>query len=859
MPARCWRILCAVVLVTCWQAGLCSRASAGDHGTTGGARRPNILFILLDNVGKDWFRCYGSQEDVTPNIDRLARTGIKFRTCYVTPVCSTTRVMLLTGRYPFTTGWHTHHDPAIYGGGYFDWNRETCIARVLQSAGYRTCISGKWQINDLFDPQQKDALTRHGFDEYCIFPEGKKGHPAHKKRYWDPYVIQNGKRLETEGRFGPDIFSDYLIDFFRRNRDRPFFAYYSTILTHIPVVPTPHNRDRELTPREQFAGMVSYADHLIGRLEGALEELGLRERTLIFITVDNGTDNGTDQKNFQSLGGRIGGRISGEGIYSLKERGINMPLIVNGPGIVPEGRESDVLIDATDFFPTLAELAGARLPADRRIDGRSFAWQLRGDSPPQTPRPWCLTQYYDTRVVRDQRFKLYSDGLYSDGEFYDLSEDPLEQHNLIGTPRMLDRETRRAYDQLCQVLGRLPPDAKLPWKFRSISARKIARDEAERAEREHPRRPRARELGIDIGLMSPGKLNAITDVPGVQVGHCTIFQGDHVRTGVTAIVPHGGNLFREKVPAAVVVGNGFGKLVGSTQVNELGTIETPIVLTNTLSVFTAANAVVDYMLALPGNQNVRSVNPIVGETNDGFLNDIRGRHVERRHVLAAIRGAAAGPVPEGSVGAGTGTRCLGFKGGIGTSSRIVSSAGDPYVVGVLVQSNFNGALSIGGAPIGQELQTPYVRQRQASAAGGDAPDGSCMIVVATNAPLNARQLRRLAKRALLGLAAVGSPMQHGSGDYVIAFSTVNHTAPMAASRSSVVQRDVLRDEHLSPLFQATKEATTEAVVNSLLRATTVTGAKGRRVEAIPIDRVQAICRKYGVIRDRALERDRSDE
>ena len=438
-------------------------------------RRPNVLFILLDNVGKDWFRCYGSQEDQTPVMDRLARTGLKFRSFYVTPVCSTTRVMLLTGRYPFRTGWHTHHDPAIYGGGYFDWNREICLARVMKSAGYDTCISGKWQINDLFDPAQKDAIYKHGFDEYCLFPEGRKGHPAHKKRYWDPYVIRDGKRLDTTGQFGPDIFTDYLIDYMSRHRERPFFAYYPMILTHIPVVSTPFNKDQDLTPRQKFAGMLRYADHLIGRLIDALDRFGLRDSTIVFITVDNGTDNGTDQKAFESLGGRIHGRISGEGIYSLTERGINMPFIVNCPALVRGGRESDDLIDASDILPTLAELAGAKLPDGVIIDGRSFAPQLLGHMRKTPWRSWCLTQYYKTRVIRDQRFKLYSTG-----EFFDLSEDPLEKHNLAGTPALKNAETAAAYKRLQHVLGSLPPNAKLPWEFRSISARKILAEEARR-------------------------------------------------------------------------------------------------------------------------------------------------------------------------------------------------------------------------------------------------------------------------------------------------------------------------------------------------------------------------------------------
>ncbi|MBI1314473.1 sulfatase-like hydrolase/transferase [bacterium] len=449
------------------------------HAAESEAQRPNILFILLDNVGKDWFRCYGSSEDQTPVIDGLARTGLKFRHFYVTPVCSTTRVMLLTGRYPFRTGWHTHHDPAIYGGGYFDWNREVCLARVMKSAGYDTCISGKWQINDLFDPEQQDAINRHGFDDYCLFPEGKKGHPAHKNRYWNAYVIRNGEKLDTNGQFGPDIFTNHLIEFMARDRDRPFFAYYSTILTHIPVVETPHNKGQNLTPRELFAGMLNYMDHLIGRLVKSLEETGQRDNTIIFVAVDNGTDNGTDQNAFQSLGGRINGLISGEGIYSLSERGINVPLIVNCPKLVPNGFETDDLIDASDLLPTLAALGGAPLPDGITIDGRSFAPQVLGQPHNNVWRPWCLTQYYKTRVIRDQRFKLYSTG-----EFYDLSEDPLELHNLAGTPRLTDALTAGAHASLQQVLDSLPENAKLPWEFRSISARQIRA--AEQAQQGQP-------------------------------------------------------------------------------------------------------------------------------------------------------------------------------------------------------------------------------------------------------------------------------------------------------------------------------------------------------------------------------------
>ncbi|MHC4179770.1 MAG: DmpA family aminopeptidase [Planctomycetota bacterium] len=356
-------------------------------------------------------------------------------------------------------------------------------------------------------------------------------------------------------------------------------------------------------------------------------------------------------------------------------------------------------------------------------------------------------------------------------------------------------------------------------------------------------RPRARQIGIEIGILPPGPEDAITDVAGVLVGHHTLRSAAGVRTGVTAVVPHGGNLFQQKVPAAIVVGNGFGKLVGISQVDELGTLETPIVLTNTLSVFTAADAVIDYTLSQEGNQEVRSVNPVVGETNDGYLNDIRARRVRREHVLSAIRAARGGPVSEGSVGAGTGTRCLGFKGGIGTASRRVPGPAGGYTVGALVQSNFSGVLSVAGVPVGKELGNHFLKDL---AGPGQVDGGSCMIVLATDAPLDARQLKRLARRALLGLGAVGSPMAHGSGDYVIAFSTHEKVRVSHGGRPRAQSRYVVPDEALSPLFQAAREATEEAVLNSLLRATTVTGNRGRKVEAIPIDRLLEICRRYGV-------------
>jgi D-aminopeptidase len=354
-------------------------------------------------------------------------------------------------------------------------------------------------------------------------------------------------------------------------------------------------------------------------------------------------------------------------------------------------------------------------------------------------------------------------------------------------------------------------------------------------------RPRARQLGIAPGIYPTGNLNAITDVAGVRVGHTTVIEGDDARTGVTAVVPHGGNLFQEKVVGAVFVGNAFGKLAGSTQVMELGTIETPIVLTNTLSVGVAVDAVVRYTLAQPGNEQVRSVNAVVGETNDGNLNDIRGLHVSRQHVLDAITHATSGPVPEGSVGAGTGTINFGWKGGIGTSSRVVPGS---YVIGVLAQTNYGGNLTIAGVPIFRLLSPPPLRAAlddPTTRAGASAGDGSCMLVVATDAPLDVRDLSRLAARAVFGLGRTGSSFSNGSGDYAIAFST----SPEMRSRFGETElrtRQMLPTDAVSPLFQAALEATEEAVYNALFQATTVRSKFGT-AQAIPIDRVRELLPK----------------
>jgi D-aminopeptidase len=363
-------------------------------------------------------------------------------------------------------------------------------------------------------------------------------------------------------------------------------------------------------------------------------------------------------------------------------------------------------------------------------------------------------------------------------------------------------------------------------------------------------RPRARELGVSVGVIPTGTLNAITDIEGVLVGHTTIIRGDNVRTGVTAILPHGGNLFREKVPGAVFVGNGFGKLAGSTQVNELGEIETPILLTSTLSVPRVADFVIDYMLALPGNEDVLSINPLVAETNDGYLNDIRGRHISRDDVFAAIKGAKSGAVAEGSVGAGTGTIAFGFKGGIGTSSRKLPQRLGGYTIGVLVQTNFGGVLTINGAPVGRELGRYYLKDELTEKdRQQNNPDGSVIIVIATDAPLDARNLNRMAARAMMGLARTGAAASNGSGDYAIAFSTAPDVRIKTLSqneRNTPRNLKSLANDATSPLFLAVIEATEEAIYNSLFKATTTSG-RGRTVEALPLDRTVEILRKHGLI------------
>jgi len=354
----------------------------------------------------------------------------------------------------------------------------------------------------------------------------------------------------------------------------------------------------------------------------------------------------------------------------------------------------------------------------------------------------------------------------------------------------------------------------------------------------------ARAFGIPFGIFSPGPTNAITDVGGVLVGQVTLRSGDSVRTGATAILPHGGNLFQEKVPAAIYLGNGFGKLVGYSQVAELGNIETPIVLTNTLSVPTAAEAIITHTLSMEGNERVRSVNPVVGETNDGRLNDIRGRHLQPDQVLRAIREASADRPAEGNVGAGTGTVCFGWKGGIGSSSRQLPRELGGYRVGVLVQSNFGGVLQVAGVPVGQELGQYSFRSLLEDNPG----DGSCMIIVATDAPVDARNLERLAKRAMLGLARTGGYASNGSGDYVIAFSTHIALRIPYSNTDPTLQQEVLPNAAMSPLFLAAVEATEEAIINSLFAAKSER-VNGYDIKALPVERVLDLLREYGLLND----------
>jgi arylsulfatase A-like enzyme len=453
--------------------------TARDASAAATADRPNIVFILIDNCGKEWFGCYGSEENCTPNIDRLARGGLLVSNCYTPVVCGPSRTVALTGRYLLRSGFTYHHDAALYSGGGLDPAKEITFARLLRDAGYATAIAGKWQINNLYD--QPDVIKRHGFDEALLCPlsinRDNVGQPEFdhymrrvladdadftsqfitkiESRYWDPVLMRNGVRERHPGKFGPDLLQEFAVEFVRRNRTRPFLLYYPMFLTHglsftEHVVPTPLNRGRKQDERAMYADMVRYADKLVGDLVTELERAGVRDNTIIFIATDNGTHT--------SLSARANGRTVQGGLYTLSEPGGNVPLIVNGPKLVPGGRAL-ALADFSDLLPTFCELAGAKLPTDRVIDGKSFAAAVRGR--PFQGRTWMFNQYGIERVVSDGRFKLWGDG-----RLYDLNTDFGEKQNLRESR---DASVLAAKQKLQPVLDALPADAPAPFMLRSQS------------------------------------------------------------------------------------------------------------------------------------------------------------------------------------------------------------------------------------------------------------------------------------------------------------------------------------------------------------------------------------------------------
>lgn len=445
------------------------------------ARRPNFVFILLDNIGQEWFGSYGSEENCTPNFDRLAKAGVRFENCYTPIVCGPSRVQLLTGRYPFHTGWYLHHDAALYGGGGFDWKREITIARVLRDAGYATGMAGKWQVNHLYD--EPDAIRQHGFQESLVVPmsiDRDKVDAAFmtryrqaiaendadylleaqrqiENRYWDPVLMREGRREVLRGRFGPDVFQEYAIEFIKKHRDHPFFFYHSMVLAHgtsgaHPTTPTPDNRNNFPTDRHAaYADMVRYADRQVAEFVEALEKLGLLDNTIVFVASDNGTDGGLD-------GRRRGRKVQG-GLYQITENGSNVACLVHSPRLVPAGRIGS-MIDFSDIFPTMCELAGAAAPGGVAIDGRSYAGYILGKA--AVPREWIFNEYRPYRVVRDGRFKLWNNG-----NLYDLASDPDESAPLKPS---LNSEGDRARTRLQAVLDSMPADTPLPFPHLSLSA-----------------------------------------------------------------------------------------------------------------------------------------------------------------------------------------------------------------------------------------------------------------------------------------------------------------------------------------------------------------------------------------------------
>ena len=454
-------------------------------GSAAEPTRPNAVVVLLDNVGQEWFGCYGSEENCTPHIDQLAREGVRVENCYTPVVCGPSRTVLLTGRYPHSTGFRLHHDAALYGGGGLDPRREVVFPRLFREAGFVTGITGKWQINNLYDEPQ--ALTQHGFQEHLVWPgsidrtkisaaELARFHEVVKRksyeeavafnqhiesRYWNPVFLRNGRREELVGEFGPDQSHAFAIDFLRRHRDRPFLLYLPMVLTHGQsftqnVVPTPLNRDLQRPQHDMFADMLRYADGKIGEVVAELERLGIRDTTYLIVASDNGTD--------KNLRARRNGRVVQGELYSLTEAGGNVVLLANNPARIPGGRTIP-LADFTDVYPTVCELAGVPLSAAHPGDGQSFAKFLLNEPNASPPRSWILNEYHQTRVVRDTQFKLYSDG-----QLFDVKHDPTEQSDLSAST---DPAIQAARHRLQSVLDSLPTDNPPPFPLRSLSAFKI--------------------------------------------------------------------------------------------------------------------------------------------------------------------------------------------------------------------------------------------------------------------------------------------------------------------------------------------------------------------------------------------------
>ena len=406
------------------------------------AGKPNLVFIMVDDMGRDWARCYGARHE-TPNLDRLAAAGVRFTNAWCAPICTPTRVELLTGQYPFRTGWTSHHDVPRWGGKGFDWDKFVSFARVLKGAGYRTAIGGKWQINDF--RKHPDALERHGFDEHCVWTGYETGNPPSYKRYWDGYLMTNGKRATHA--YGPDVINAFLIDFIKRHKDGPFLVYYPMMLVHGPHLPTPLTKDDPPQGKESlYAANVTYMDRLVGRIVKTVDELGIADNTVIMFTCDNGS----------SCAGVLGGKAYPNGKGQLADRGVHVPLIARAPGLTAGGRVCDDLVDFTDMLPTLAELAGAQLPDGVTLDGRSFASSITGKDSGAAKRAWIFSQVGGGRMVRDKRYLLNSKG-----GFYDLSEDPLQQRDLSQSSRP---EHVAARQRLARALENLPPDGEPPFE-----------------------------------------------------------------------------------------------------------------------------------------------------------------------------------------------------------------------------------------------------------------------------------------------------------------------------------------------------------------------------------------------------------